>query len=62
MNANDIAALRLIGSGGGKGLTNHANVIVSAAAAGLLQRGLIDYDASRWVGYKLTNAGRCAIA
>ena len=60
MNENELTALRLIG--GGRGLTNRGIVIVSAAAASLLQRGLIEYAASRWVGYKLTDAGRQVIA
>jgi hypothetical protein len=60
MNKNDIIALRLIG--GGRGLTDRGNVIVSAAAQSLLKRGLIEYAAGRWIGYKLTNAGRLVIA
>ena len=61
MNAKDVAALRLIHSSRSKGLTELGNVIVSAAVAGLLQRGLIEYASNCWVGYKLTRAGRSAI-
>ena len=61
MNDNEIAALRLIASGG-KGMTERANMLVSAAAANLLRLGLIEYASACWVGYKLTKAGRLVIA
>lgn len=59
MTDRDTTALRLIDSGG-KGMTERANVLVSAAAPRLLSMGLIEYS-SRFVGYRLTRAGRQAL-
>jgi hypothetical protein len=58
LDPEQLLALRLIGNGWNTKLTPFGNAIVSAQVQSLQRAGLIVQEPRRWMGYRLTAAGR----
>ena len=58
LDPRQLLALRLIDNGWNTKLTPFGNAIVPAQAQSLQRAGLIVQEPRRWMGYRLTAAGR----